>query len=238
MYKVKRLAGIGLFFSALLISVAVMVSCTGTENGHGDDPGDNPDPVGPGEKVVPGLLFSARLPDGCGISWSAGDRICVNGALSEGLDEGDIDGAAARFTISVDEAASYTAVFPAGAFDAGTGEIVFPGQQAVSNDGFDPSALIFSGETASRTVVLSPRFSPLELVAAPPRSNIHNLKISHIPVAAFDAKAIGGRDFLALAAPEGGAEFGKTLRLCIPSGDYPNGLRFTVFASDGTQMSY
>ena len=238
MYKVKRLAGIGLFFSALLISVAVMVSCTGTENGPGDDPGDNPDPVGPGEKVVPGLLFSARLPDGCGISWSAGDRICVNGALSEGLDEADIDGAAARFTISVDEAASYTAVFPAGAFDAGTGEIVFPGQQAVSNDGFDPSALIFSGETASRTVVLSPRFSPLELVATPPRSNIHNLKISHIHVAAFDGKAIGGRDFLALAAPEGGAEFGKTLRLCIPSGDYPNGLRFTVFASDGTQMSY
>ena len=238
MYKVKRFAGIGFFLAALLISAAAMVSCTGTEDGPGDNPGDDPDPVGPGGKDVPGLLFSARLPDGCGISWSAGDKICVNGAISEALEEGDIDGAAARFTISVEEAASYTAVFPSAAFDAGTGEIAFPERQTTIDGGFDPSALIFSGETASRSVVLAPRFSRLELVAAPPSSNPGSIKISCLQVASFDGKAMGGKDFLTLAPPEGTMEFGKPLRICIPAGEYPAGLRFTVFASDGTRMSF
>ncbi|MBR6054359.1 MAG: hypothetical protein IKP46_03365 [Bacteroidales bacterium] len=237
----KRIVGIWPFLTALLVS-AVLFSCTGTEEGSGDGPGGDPDPVGPGGQVVPGLVFSANLPEGCGIYWSAGDRICVNGAESEELSGDDISGRTARFKVSVEESASYSAVFPASAFDNETGDIVFPERQITVDGGFDPAALIFDGETSSRTVSLAPRYAGLELVVTPPGSNPNNLTISYIQVAPFDGNPIGGRNFLEIAAQgedtKGGLDFGKTIGICIPSGEYPEGLRFTVFASDGSRMSF
>lgn len=216
-----------------MLSVAVF-SCTRTNEGGGDGPGGDPDPVGPGGEVVPGLVFSAALPEGA--SWSAGDRICVNGAESEALGEGDIDGQKARFKVAVGEASSYNAVSPSSAFDAETGEIVFPESQSVLPDGPDPAALIFSGQTATRTVSLAPQYSVLEITPVAPNPN--TLKISRITAASFSGEPLGGHDFLELSAPEEGVEFGKKICLCIPAGEYPDGLRFTVFASDGTQMSF
>ena len=232
LYKVKRFVGIWSFLTALS---AVLFSCTNTDD-VGGDPGVNPDPVGPGGQVVPGLVFSASLPDGCGVSWSAGDKIRINGSESEALEEDGIAGQTARFKVAVGEASSYGAVFPASAFNSETGEIIFPKSQTILPDGPDPAALIFSGLTATRTVTFAPQYSLLEITPVSPDPN--TLKINRIRVASFSGEPLGGHDFLELAAPEGGAEFGKKLRICIPAGDYPDGLRFTVFASDGTQMSY
>ena len=219
----------------LLPLFAGILSCGEKEDGPGGGSGDNPDPVGPGGGAVPGLVFNAILPESGGLSWSEGDKICLNGSVSEALEKKNIDGAAARFTVALEESSSYSAVFPSGAFDAGSGGIVFPAAQSYCDGAADPAALIFEGETSTRTVSLSPLYSILKIT---PAAGAGGRSLTEIRAASLGGDRIGGRDFLSLSLPEGGIGFGRPVFLSIPSGEYPDGLRFTIFASDGSLMSF
>lgn len=227
----RRFLNIWVLFPLL----AGVLSCAEKEAGPGEGSGDNPDPVGPGGEVVPGLVFKAVLPEGGKISWTGGDKISINGAESEPLDAKNIDGITARFTVAVEESSSYRAVFPSGAFDAGSGGIVFPAVQSFIGGGADPASLICEGETSTRTVSLQPRYSILKIT---PAAGTGSLSVTGIRAASLDGNKIGGQDYLSLSLPEGGLGFGKPVYLGIPSGEYPEGLRFTIFASDGSRMSY
>ncbi|MBO4536434.1 MAG: hypothetical protein J5702_04425, partial [Bacteroidales bacterium] len=136
------------------------------------------------------------------------------------------------FKVAVEEAVSYRAVFPAAAFSEG--EIVFPARQACQAEGYDPAGLILSGRTSSRTIALFPVYSLLDVKTA----GDSQVRLTGIRAESFGGEKMGGNDFLEMDAPEGGLTAGSVFRLCIPAQKYSNGLHITLFASDGTQMSF
>ena len=223
-------------FSILILLSALVLAgaCKDSESGSGSGGEVGPDPYNPGGKDLPGLAFSATLPEGYPLSWQAGDKISVNGSVSGELGEKDFsaDGRTAGFKVAVEEAVSYRAVFPAAAFSEG--EIVFPARQACQAEGYDPAGLILSGLTSSRTIALSPVYSLLDVKT----SGDSQVRLTGIRAEAFGGEKMGGRDFLEMDAPEGGLAAGSVFRLCIPAQKYTNGLHITLFASDGTQMSF
>ena len=223
------------YFIYLLISLLTFPGgCKDSESGSGENSGGGTDPDNPGGKVVPGLVFSATIPEGYPLPWKSGDKIAVNGALSGALADKDIspDGRTAGFTVSVDEAARYDVVFPAGAYV--DGEVVFPAKQACQAEGYDPAALILSGRTSSRTVNLEPQYALLEVKTAAGSGP----RLTGLRAESFGGEKMGGNDHLEMDAPEGGLAPGASLRLCIPAQLYSNGLHITLFAADGTQMSF
>ena len=224
------------FLTYLLLPalLALAFACKNSETGSGGSSGEDPDPYTPGGKVLPGLVFRVSLPESYPLSWKAGDKIAVGGAVSAELGEKDLsdDGRTASFTVPADEAISYDVVFPADSYK--DGEVVFPARQACQAEGYDPAALILSCRTPSRTATLSPVYSLLDIKT----SGDSGLRISGVRAGSFSGEDMGGNDYLDMDAPEGGLPTGSTLRLCIPSRRYANGLRITLFASDGTQMTF
>ena len=222
---------IWLLFPALAMLAG---ACKDSESGSEGGGEIGPDPYNPGGKDIPGLVFNATLPEEYPLKWKAGDRIVVNGSVSGELEEEyfSADGRTAGFKVSVDESVSYRAVFPAEAFSEG--EIVFPARQACQAEGYDPAGLILSGLTSSRTIALSPAYSLLDVKTA----GGSGLRLTGIRAEAFGGENMGGHDFLEMDAPEGGLAMGSVLRICIPAQKYSSGLHITLFASDGTQMSF
>lgn len=220
-----------LLFTVLL---TLAFACKNSETGSGSSSGDEPDPYNPGGKVLPGLAFRVSLPEAYPLSWKAGDKIAVDGAVSAELGEKDLsdDGRTAAFTVQTDESISYDVVFPADAVQ--DGEIVFPARQACQAEGYDPAALILFCQTPSRTAALSPIYALLDIKT----TGGSDLRLVGVRAGSFSGEQMGGHDYLDMDAPEGGLSMGSTLRLCIPARKYSNGLRITLFASDGTQMTF
>lgn len=102
--------------------------------------------------------FSCTLEDnGCGktvladagsLLWSAGDRIIVNGEISQALEQDRT--ASATFLVNAPVQAPYTAVYPASAFSEN--KLVLPARQQVTEGGFDPAAALMAVLSETETL--------------------------------------------------------------------------------------
>lgn len=81
--------------------------------------------------------------------WSAGDRIIVNGEISEALEQDRT--ASATFLVNAPVQAPYTAVYPASAAVSGNG-LVLPELQQVKEGGFDPEAALMAVMSENETL--------------------------------------------------------------------------------------
>ena len=103
--------------------------------------------------------FSCTLEDnGCGktvladagrLLWSAGDRIIVNGEISQALEQDRT--ASATFLVNAPVQAPYTAVYPASAAFS-ENKLVLPARQQVTEGGFDPAAALMAVLSETETL--------------------------------------------------------------------------------------
>ena len=186
--------------------------------------------------------------------WSAGDRISVNGVASSPLEEGSayVGTNRAEFSVTLPAASAYHFAYPASvvsAYNNGHAVITLPATQRMTASTYDPSAFIMTGTSASRNVDFSPLMSVIKLTV--PGS--YDAKISSVLFESLGTEKVSGAfntDFHGITKREEassrvqvyaygeGAAFGSSMFLLVPAQTYASGMRFTIRATDNTQMTF
>ena len=186
--------------------------------------------------------------------WSAGDAISVNGVTSEGLaaDSPYVGTNKAEFSVTLSSGSPYYFAYPAtylSNYSNGTATITLPATQACSSTTYDPSAFIMTGTSNSVKVNFSPRMCSIKLTVP----GTYDAKISSVMFESLGTEKVSGpftTDFESISpatgasprvvvyAPGEGLSFGNAVHLLIPAQTYASGMRFTISATDGTQMVF
>jgi len=187
--------------------------------------------------------------------WSAGDAIFVNGASSEALapDSPYVGTSSAKFVLPGSPSAPFYYAYPASAvssYSAGSARITLPDTQKPSATSYDPAAFIMVGTGSSTQLSFSPKVCVIKLTV--PGS--YDARISSVMFESLGSKKVSGpfttnfSGSLSAAsgasprvnafAPGEGLAFGSSVHIVIPAQTYSGGMRFTVRATDGTQMAF
>lgn len=186
--------------------------------------------------------------------WSAGDAISVNGVTSSPLAENSeyVGTSRANFTVTGVLNPPYRCAYPASvvsSYNNGSAIITLPATQQMTATTYDPSAFIMVGSSGSASLSFSPLMSVIKLTV--PGS--YDARISSVMFESLGSEKVSGpfnTDFSGISARSGatsrvnvyaygdGAAFGSSMYLLIPAQTYASGMRFTIRATDGTQMSY
>ena len=194
--------------------------------------------------------------------WSDGDRVSINGVSSGALKTGDgyVGTKAARFPMAevVPQYEDYWYYgFPADqfAFEDGVGTVTIPASQNYVEGTYDPRAFIMVGKSTTQTLTFYPKVSLIRITAkdatTPYDYKIAKVRLESIggePLsgtfttdynnAASTFTATSGNAYVEILAPDGGLDFGTQFFFCVPAGRYEKGLRFIVYAKDGTSMTF
>lgn len=186
--------------------------------------------------------------------WSVGDAIAINGITSEALagDSPYPGTSRASFKVRGILNAPYRCLYPASALTQYSGSeasLFLPYAQRWSSSTYDSSSFLMAGSSNSFNLSFSYLMSAIKLTV--PGS--YDAKLSSVLFETLGSEKVSGAfttDFSSLTpgtgasalvnvpAPEGGVNFGSSLYFLIPAQTYANGMRFTIRATDGTQMSY
>lgn len=186
--------------------------------------------------------------------WSAGDAISVNGVTSEPLetDSPYVGTNKAEFSVTLSSGSPYYFAYPAtylSNYSNGSARINLPTTQACSSTTYDPSAFIMTGTSNSVKVNFSPRMCSIKLTVP----GTYEAKISSVMFESLGTEKVSGpftTDFESISpasgasprvlvyAPGEGLAFGNAVHLLIPAQTYASGMRFTISATDGTQMIF
>ena len=186
--------------------------------------------------------------------WSAGDRISVNGVASSPLENssGFVGTRKAEFTVTVPSASSYHFAYPASVisnYKSGKAVITLPATQQMTATTYDPAAFIMTGVAQTQHVDVSPLMSVVKLTVP----GTYDAKISSVLFESLGTEKVSGpfnTDYSGITARSGassrvqvyaygdGAAFGSSLFLLIPAQTYASGMRFTIRATDDTQMTF
>ena len=186
--------------------------------------------------------------------WSAGDAVFVNGYGSEALaqDSEFVGTNKATFTLNGVLSAPYYYAYPASAvsaYSAGSATITLPAVQQWSATTYDPAAFIMLGSSNDLPLSFFAVMSVVKLTV--PGS--YAARIASVMFESLGTEKVSGTfstDFSGLTpssgassrvnafAPTEGVAFGSTVVLLIPAQTYASGMRFTIRATDGTQMTY
>lgn len=186
--------------------------------------------------------------------WAAGDAISVNGVTSTALEAGSeyIGTSRAVFTITGVINAPYNFAYPAAFvsnYSSGNARITLPATQNMSSDTYDASAFVMVGSGSSGSLTFNPMMTAIKLTV--PGS--YDAKISSMMFESLGSEKVSGpftTDFSSITAASGatsrvvvyapgdGLAFGNSMYVLIPAQNYASGMRFTVRATDGTQMTF
>ncbi|MBO4433960.1 MAG: PQQ-binding-like beta-propeller repeat protein [Bacteroidales bacterium] len=186
--------------------------------------------------------------------WSAGDAISVNGVVSDALaDNSEYVGTSrANFTVTGVLNPPYRCAYPAAvvsSYSNGSAIITLPATQQMTATTYDPSAFIMVGSGSSANLSFSPVMSVVKLTV--PGS--YDAKISSVMFESLGSEKVSGpfnTDYSGISAGSGatsrvqvyaygdGTAFGGSMFLLIPAQTYASGMRFTISATDGTQMKF
>ena len=186
--------------------------------------------------------------------WSAGDAISVNGVASSPLEDGSeyVGTSKAEFTVTVPAANTYHFAYPASVvsgYSNGNAVITLPATQRMTATTYDPSAFIMTGTSTSKNVVFDPLMSVIKLTVP----GTYDARISSVIFESLGSEKVSGAfdtDYSGLSPRNGasprvqvyaygdGAAFGSSLFLLIPAQTYASGMRFTIRATDDTQMLF
>lgn len=186
--------------------------------------------------------------------WSAGDAISVNGVASSPLEDGSeyVGTSKAEFTVTVPAANTYHFAYPASVvsgYSNGNAVITLPATQRMTATTYDPSAFIMTGTSTSKNVVFDPLMSVIKLTVP----GTYDARISSVIFESLGSEKVSGAfdtDYSGISPRNGasprvqvyaygdGAAFGSSLFLLIPAQTYASGMRFTIRATDDTQMLF
>ncbi|MBO4670501.1 MAG: PQQ-binding-like beta-propeller repeat protein [Bacteroidales bacterium] len=186
--------------------------------------------------------------------WSAGDAISVNGISSGAIaDDSEYVGTAkATFTIQGVINAPYYCAYPAPAISSysnGSAVVTLPATQRMSATSYDASAFVMAGSSSSALLTFSPLVSVVKLTI--PGS--YDARVSSVLFESLGSEKVSGQfstDFSSLSPRSGassrvcvyaygdGTAFGSSMYMVIPAQTYTCGMRFTIRATDGTQMTF
>ena len=186
--------------------------------------------------------------------WASGDAIWVNGATSEALtaDSPFVGTAKATFSVTGTLSAPYHFAYPASAvsdYGSGNASITLPATQHMSSATYDASAFIMIGRGNSSLLSFAPVMAAIKLTVP----GTYDARISSVMFESRGSEKVSGHfttDFESITgasdaspmvvvyAPGDGLAFGNSLFLLIPAQTYASGIRFTVRATDGTQMVF
>ena len=217
------------------------------------------------EAVPQTLLFEASLPqtkthlgekqgNAYPNYWSAGDAISVNGTASESLaaDSPYVGTNKAEFSVTLTSEAPYYFAYPASIvsnYGNGSATLSLPATQACSSTTYDPAAFIMTGSANSVKINFSPLMCSIKLTVP----GTYKAKISSVMFESLGTEKVSGpftTDFSGISpasgasprvvvyAPGEGLAFGNAVHLLIPAQTYASGMRFTISATDGTQMVF
>lgn len=186
--------------------------------------------------------------------WSVGDVVSVNGIASEPIAEGSefAGTASANFTVSGVLNPPYYCAYPeskVSSYNNGSATITLPAIQQMSATSYDESAFIMCGSSDSPTLSFSPLMSVIKLTVP----GQYNSKIASVMFESLGSAKVSGAfttDFSGITATGSastrvnvcaygsGVDFGGSMYILIPAQAYTGGMRFTIRATDGTQMAY
>lgn len=186
--------------------------------------------------------------------WSVGDAISVNGVTSNSLAENSeyVGTARAFFTIQGVINSPYYSAYPASvvsSYSAGSATLTLPSCQYMSTTSYDASAFVMVGSSGTASLQFHPVMSAIKLTI--PGS--YDARISSVMFESLGSEKVSGRfttnfsgisaasgavSFVNVYAPGAGLEFGSSAFLLIPAQTYASGMRFTIRATDGTQMTF
>ena len=186
--------------------------------------------------------------------WGEGDAISVNGITSEALasDSPYVGTNKATFDVTGTLAAPYYYAYPASKlsnYSNGSARITLPATQQMSLTTYDESAFVMAGSGSSTLLEFSPLMSVIKLTVP----GTYDAKISSVMFESLGSEKVSGpftTNFSTLTPASGatsrvvvyaygeGKNFGGSMFLLIPAQTYASGMRFTVNATDGTQMTF
>lgn len=186
--------------------------------------------------------------------WSAGDAIAINGLASDALaaDSPYVGTNRASFTVQGVLNAPYRSLYPASAltqYSGGSARVFLPYSQCWSSTTYDASAFLMAGSGSGAELSFSCLMSVIKLTVP----GDYDAKLSSVMFETLGSEKVSGAfttDFSSLTpasgassvvnvpAPDGGVDFGSSVFILIPAQTYSGGMRFTIRATDGTQMSY
>jgi len=186
--------------------------------------------------------------------WSAGDAISVNGVTSESLaaDSPYVGTDRAEFSVTLSSGSPYYFAYPASVvsnYSNGSATLALPSTQACSSSTYDPTAFIMTGIDNSVKINFSPLMCSIKLTVP----GTYDAKISSVMFESLGTEKVSGpftTDFSGISpasgasprvvvyAPGEGLAFGNAVHLLIPAQTYASGMRFTISATDGTQMVF
>ncbi|MBR0300874.1 MAG: PQQ-binding-like beta-propeller repeat protein [Bacteroidales bacterium] len=201
-------------------------------------------------KTVLGEKDGTRYPN----YWAAGDAISVNGVTSDALEARSeyVGTSKAVFTITGVISAPYYCAYPAAFvsnYSDGSARITLPATQNMSSDTYDASAFVMVGSGSSGSLTFNPMMAAIKLTVP----GTYDAKISSMMFESLGSEKVSGpfdTDFSSLTAASGatsrvvvyapgdGVSFGNSMYVLIPAQTYASGMRFTVRATDGTQMTF
>ncbi|MBQ7518092.1 MAG: hypothetical protein IJU13_06690, partial [Bacteroidales bacterium] len=194
--------------------------------------------------------------------WSDGDRVRINGVSSGALKAGDgyVGTKSARFPMAevvpqYEDCWYYG--FPADqfTFDDGVGTVTIPASQQYVEGSYDPRAFIMVGKSATQTLTFYPKVSLIRITAKD-ATTPYDYKIAKVRLESIGGEplsgtfttdynnasstfvATSGNAYVEIMAPDAGLDFGTQFFFCVPAGIYYKGLRFIVYAKDGTSMTF
>ncbi len=186
--------------------------------------------------------------------WAAGDAISVNGVTSDALEAGSeyVGTSKAVFTVTGVINAPYNFAYPAAFvsnYSSGSARITLPATQNMQSDTYDASAFVMVGSTVSGSLTFNPMMAAIKLTVP----GTYDAKISSMMFESLGSEKVSGpftTDFSSITAASGatsrvvvyapgdGVAFGNSMYVLIPAQTYASGIRFTVRATDGTQMTF
>ena len=186
--------------------------------------------------------------------WAAGDAISVNGVTSDALEAGSeyVGTSKAVFTVTGVINAPYKYAYPAAFvsnYSSGNARITLPATQNMQSDTYDASAFVMVGSTVSGSLTFNPMMAAIKLTVP----GTYDAKISSMMFESLGSEKVSGpfnTDFSSITsasgatsrvivyAPGDGLAFGNSMYVLIPAQTYASGIRFTVRATDGTQMTF
>lgn len=187
--------------------------------------------------------------------WMAGDKISVNGKTSSPLaeDSPSVGTGKAIFTVTGSLSTPLKTVYPAAvvkAYNASSTSITLPATQYMSTESYDPAAFIMVGSSSQAGhIELHAVMSAIKLtvpgsydakISSVLFESLGGMKVSGPFTTNFStiSAASGATTRVHVYAPGDGISFGSSVYFLVPAQSYSGGMRFTVRATDGTEMSF
>ena len=182
--------------------------------------------------------------------WSAGDCLFINGQVSNPLEAEAAGEVSAVFTLKEEVSEECRALFPASALSAWretSSTVMLPVTQYYRPEGPDPAAFLLLGSGEAQSLVMSPAVALVSITVTGGytlsrltlKSQNKNRHLSGLCSTDFrNISPSSGQSYAEVSmVARSGAPGGSSFVLCVPPGDFSDGLQCVISDAAGGSMS-